>query len=357
MRIVDALKARNQLAPVHDPASEDQRQARRERQAAQHARAIVSIDGRDPAGSNFGVRRHWIEDESTDGDFYRLFGGDPHVLRPRRDQYYVAQDGMPIMLERCTNPSSRAELEQMQARKQQRRLEREAAAKERRGTDEGGRGAVSEYIYTARLVPLGKPVRIPVEDGGPVGRLDVHDKSFEIERTSKTKPEIWVDHDRALRIGNVAMLYTSRDWWCCDFMLDRDIPDDIEFEVGQPVMSASASSRSAAEDHSSGKSASSSRGAVKGAEITERYEIKPTAPPRRTNRRPRPRSDLRRPAHPPQHRPGDRGRRAAALRTNQGDPIRYIRGDIVIDRADGTQEIYCGREGHAEAIRNGVLTH
>jgi len=36
------------------------------------------------------------------------------------------------MLERCTKPSSRAELEQMQARKLQRRLERETAAKQRR---------------------------------------------------------------------------------------------------------------------------------------------------------------------------------------------------------------------------------
>ena len=44
-----------------------------------------------------------------------------------------------------------------------------------------------------------------------------------------------------------------------------------------------------------------------------------------------------------------------ALRTNQGYPIRYVGDDIVIDRPDGSQEIYCGREGRAEAIRNGVL--
>ena len=30
-------------------------------------------------------------------------------------------------------------------------------------------------------------------------------------------------------------LYTNRDWWCCDFMLGPECPDDIEFEVGQPV--------------------------------------------------------------------------------------------------------------------------
>ena len=44
-----------------------------------------------------------------------------------------------------------------------------------------------------------------------------------------------------------------------------------------------------------------------------------------------------------------------ALRTRQGYPIRYVGDDIVVDLPDGSQEIYCGREGRAEAIRNGVL--
>ena len=44
-----------------------------------------------------------------------------------------------------------------------------------------------------------------------------------------------------------------------------------------------------------------------------------------------------------------------ALRTRQGNPIRYVGDDIVIDLPDGRQEIYCGREGRAEAIRDGVL--
>ena len=44
-----------------------------------------------------------------------------------------------------------------------------------------------------------------------------------------------------------------------------------------------------------------------------------------------------------------------ALRTRQGYPIRYVGDDIVVDLPDGRQDIYCGREGRAEAIRNGVL--
>ena len=94
---------------------------------------------------------------------------------------------------------------------------------------------MSRYIYSAKLVPIGKPVNIPFENDGTLGISTFTDKSFEIERTSKTKPEIWVDHDRDLRIGKIGMLYTQREWWCCDFWLDREVPNDIEFEVGQPV--------------------------------------------------------------------------------------------------------------------------
>jgi hypothetical protein len=79
---------------------------------------------------------------------------------------------------------------------------------------------VSRYIYTAKLVPIGKAVKIPCEDGGPCVST-FNDKSLEIERTSKTKPEIWVGHDQNLRIGNIAVLYTHQDWWMCDFGLDR----------------------------------------------------------------------------------------------------------------------------------------
>jgi len=123
------LTGRNHLAPVHDPASEERRQARRERHAAEHDRAVVQMMDEIPRKQLL-FSRHWIEDTST-GHLYRPFGGDPHLCGPDVTRYYVSQDGLVIMLERCTNPSSRTELEQMQARKQQRRQEREAAAKER----------------------------------------------------------------------------------------------------------------------------------------------------------------------------------------------------------------------------------
>ena len=36
------------------------------------------------------------------------------------------------------------------------------------------------------------------------------------------------------------------------------------------------------------------------------------------------------------------------VRTRAGNPIRHVDGDIIIDRPDGTQVIYCGREGRAD---------
>ena len=68
---------------------------------------------------------------SPNGDYYRVFGGDPPFTGDDVTNYFVAQDGTPTMMERCTTPSSRAEAEQMQARKEQRRADRVAAAKGR----------------------------------------------------------------------------------------------------------------------------------------------------------------------------------------------------------------------------------
>ena len=131
------------------------------------------------------------------------------------------------------------------------------------------RGVVSRYIYTAKLVPIGVPVRIPSEDDGScVSTFD--DKSFEIERTSKTKPEIWIDHDRELRIGKVVMLYTHGDWICCDFHLDRDVPEDIEFEVGQPVSVGLSHLKIGSRGTFLREVSIVRRGAVEGAEITSR---------------------------------------------------------------------------------------
>ena len=72
--------------------------------------------------------KHWIEDEQ--GNFFKEFGGDPAYAFTVRF-FYFNQDGTPIMLEPA-DPPNRAELERRQTRKEQRRAELAAAAKQRR---------------------------------------------------------------------------------------------------------------------------------------------------------------------------------------------------------------------------------
>ena len=59
------------------------------------------------------------------------------------------------------------------------------------------------------------------------------DGAFELDLTSRRKPPILVMHDPSVRVGEVALLYKSRGWLCCDFMLDAELPNVLE--VGQPL--------------------------------------------------------------------------------------------------------------------------
>ena len=92
---------------------------------------------------------------------------------------------------------------------------------------------MTAYLYRARLVPIGQPVRIPDPDTGRTSLHQFDDKSFEIERTSKAKPGVWVNHDRALNVGKVETLAVRQGWWIADLVLDPDV--DEELQVGQPV--------------------------------------------------------------------------------------------------------------------------
>jgi hypothetical protein len=69
---------------------------------------------------------------SPNGDYYTAFGGDPGLIGNDVVAYYVREDGTPIMLQRCHRPSSRAELEQLRATREEWKAAREAAAKQRR---------------------------------------------------------------------------------------------------------------------------------------------------------------------------------------------------------------------------------
>lgn len=137
MRIVDALRSREQLADILDPnhprlrsgTPEEMRQALREHQAAKLEQAIIALKEELPRSELDFSGRHWIEHVPT-GRFFTTFGGDP-AYSPGVDHFYFTESGHPLMLEPA-DPPSRAELERRQAAKEQRRLDREAAAKERR---------------------------------------------------------------------------------------------------------------------------------------------------------------------------------------------------------------------------------
>jgi hypothetical protein len=145
--------------------------------------------------------------------------------------------------------------------------------------------SVTRYIYEAKLLPIGEPVRIPVNEAEPrrweTSTFD--DKAFEIERTAKTKPEVWVNHNRALRIGQVVMLYVSRreGWWCAEFVLDRDVPN-VELEVGQAVSVGLDYLKIGSGEPYLREISIVPRGAVKGAEVTRRVALEP-APVRPTS--------------------------------------------------------------------------
>jgi hypothetical protein len=134
--VIDIFKDRTRLAEALDPNSHrlvtgtpnEMQQARLEHQRALHAQGIIRRWDEIPR-SRLVFGRYWIEDTQT-GNFYKEFGGDPGYAQSVV-AHYVRSDGTPVMLEPA-DPPSRAELERRQARKEQRRLEREAESKERR---------------------------------------------------------------------------------------------------------------------------------------------------------------------------------------------------------------------------------
>lgn len=145
MRIVDALRDREQARRLLDPNAhelftgtpQEQEQARRAR--ARHMRIAGIFNNsrlREIPRSELDFEAlggRMIEHvASRDGDFYHQFGGDPQFTGDDVTAYYVTEDGTPVMLQRASSPSSRADLERIRARKEQRRLDQEEAAKEHR---------------------------------------------------------------------------------------------------------------------------------------------------------------------------------------------------------------------------------
>jgi hypothetical protein len=126
MRLVSTLTAETEALMGGTP--EQQLQAQRERQAAEHAHAIVSTK-EELRRSDLEFGRHWIEHLPT-GRLFWVFGGDP-IYSPGVAHYFVARDGTPTMLEPA-DPPSLAEFEKRKAARAKRRADREAEARARR---------------------------------------------------------------------------------------------------------------------------------------------------------------------------------------------------------------------------------
>ena len=75
------------------------------------------------------------------------------------------------------------------------------------------------------------------------------------------------------------MLYRDRDWIWCDFMLGPECPEDIEFDVGQPVSVGLSQLKIGSRGTYLREVSIVRRGAVPGAEITRRWKIPETPPP------------------------------------------------------------------------------
>lgn len=128
------------------------------------------------------------------------------------------------------------------------------------------------WVYTARLVPLDVPVRIPTIAGTPTQALTTFDETtFALERTSPTRIPVLVNHDRTLDVGRLARCYPEDGWWHVAFALDRDIREELR--VGQPVSAGITENKwgSLFLDEVS----IVPRGAVQGAQVVDRIDIGP----------------------------------------------------------------------------------
>jgi len=145
---------------------------------------------------------------------------------------------------------------------------------------------VTRWFYEGRLLPFGVPVSIP---DGKTGRPNVStfaDGTFELELGSRRKQPILVAHDPSVRVGEVVMLYKSRGWLCCDFMLDPDLPNVLE--VGQPLSVGLSYLLIGSGSPFLREISIVPAGAVAGAEIVRRSELPPAKPAKPTPSTPPP---------------------------------------------------------------------
>ena len=252
--------------------------------------------------------------------------------------------------------------------------------------------SLSDHRYVARIAP----VSLTSTDAIHAGQILIDESGQRVNESFAAGGLIWptkpcpvlIDHDEKFPVGFVSD-FAERDGWNeATFVLNMDKPlADVAQEilrVGTPVSLGAKSLRRDESLADLGLAtpvkrhtiaflqevsilSPESRPAFKGAQVI-RIEERGTALDRMRERereranakpaaRPEPAGEVFYGAGTHVRRPGGQvlavdGR---ALRVPQGHPVRHVRGDIVIDRPDGSQVIYSGHAGRAEAIRDGVL--
>jgi hypothetical protein len=131
------------------------------------------------------------------------------------------------------------------------------------------------YLYDAKLVPIGQPVNLHDEHGRP-DFYTFDEKSFEIERTRPSNVNVCLKHDRSKRIGKLTNLIPFRGWWICDFTIDPALRSELR--VGQPVSVGLVSLSVGSGVPILSEVSIVRKGAVEGACITSRHELKPSTP-------------------------------------------------------------------------------
>jgi hypothetical protein len=135
---------------------------------------------------------------------------------------------------------------------------------------------VTNYLYEARVVPIGRPVTLPDDHGRP--RTWTFDKwNFGRSQRYARDIPVWLNHDPKLEIGKLRQLIPQRDWWVCCFEVDEVHRLD-PFDVGQNLSVGLAFPADDPTVPSVGEVSIVRRGRVPGAEITMRVERDPERP-------------------------------------------------------------------------------
>lgn len=212
MRLIDALKDREQARRLLDPlrsravhghpAGDGAGDAGAGPPPADRQHREQRTADRDSAGRARpeGVGR--ADDEhvaSPYGDYFFPYFGDAGFIGDDVVAYFIREDETPIMLQRCHRPSSRAELEQIRAARGAQGGAAGRGESPPHGTPQGA--SVTRYLYSARILPIGKPVVIPDVKGGGWERMTFTENSFRLERKSRNPAKVLLDPTCSSRSG------------------------------------------------------------------------------------------------------------------------------------------------------------